>query len=168
MAEHPAVVRRVPDRATDVRSGLQTRQSSGKRRCRSSGAPTGYPLDVIGVVRRAVDRVVALKIGQTKGHVRLAENHRSRPLQSADRERVFRCNILCKIGHAMGGGEIGDVIAFLDRHRHTVQRPPNLAPRKGRIRRGSRLTSTITIVHHNRIDALVIAVNPLQVVVEQL
>jgi hypothetical protein len=85
MSIDAAMERRHAQRAADIRAERQRAITGGERGRRSARRSAGSPSEVVWVVRRAVDVVVALQIAQTERHVSLAENDPARVLHAHDR-----------------------------------------------------------------------------------
>ena len=118
-------------------------------RCR----PTNRPAYARGPTdsRRAVDRIVALPVGEAHRHVGLAEHHRARRGEALHGQRVLVGGAVALLLIAPGGRQAGEVEALLHRHRHAEQRPRATIPalrieRAGRSRARSKSRTTTALV----------------------
>src|SRR5438477_408276 len=128
VAVDAAEVRRVADGRADVAARLQRGEPGRERRRRAAGRPARRARDVPGIVRRAVDRVEALPVGEEERHVGLAEEHGAGAEQAIDNDRVPRRDVGLVGRHAPRRRQARDVVRLLDRHGHAVQRPPGGTP----------------------------------------
>ena len=168
MAVDAAVVRRVADRAADVAARLQGREPGRQRRRRAARGAARHPAHVPRVVGRAVDRVEGLPVAEPHRHVGLAEDHRARRQQPVDRERVRLRPVVPQLRQAPGGRQPGDVERLLDRHRHPVQGPPDLAPRQRLVRRPGAPARPVRVEHHDGVEVRVEPLGPCQVELQKL
>ena len=128
-------MRGVAHRAADVAAGVDAGESGRERRRRPAGRAAGRSRQIPWVVGGAVDRVVALVVGEQQRHVGLAEQHGPGVLQPIDRERVGRRHVVLELRIAPRGRRARHVVALLDGHGHAVERPPYFATRERSIRR---------------------------------
>ena len=127
VAVDAAVGGRVADAAADVAAVFQRAQAGSDHGRAAARRAAGPARQVPGVVGGAVDRVVALEVGQVQRHVALAEDHRACRLEPVDHQRVRRGGVVLARQVAPGGGLADQVEGFLHRHRQAVQRAPELA-----------------------------------------
>ena len=134
--EHPAKMRRVSDRTADVAADLQPGEPGGQCCGRTARRAARCAAGIPGVVGRAIDVVVALEVGEPDRDVGLAEDVGAGCRQALHRQRILVSDVVAQLGDAPGGRHAAKVVAFLDGHRHTVQRThclPAFASRIGRI-----------------------------------
>ena len=168
MPENAAEVGRIADRAADVRADFQAGHTA-RQRCRgAAGRAAGAALRVPRIVGGAVNIVIALEVSQPQGYVRLSENHGPGGLQPLDRQRIFSGDIVLQLRRAERRRQPGDVERLLARHRHAVQRSPDLTTRQSRVRLPGTLTGAIGIQHDNGVKLRVEPAHPFQVVVQKL
>jgi hypothetical protein len=107
------------------------------------------------VVGRAVDLVEALQILQPQRNIGLTEHHRAGGPEPRHLHRVLGRHVVPVLRHAPGSGQPGDVVALLDRHRNTEQRPILAAGARlvGTARGGPR---AVEVRHADRVDRLVV------------
>ena len=104
VSEHTAEVRRIANGATDVRTGLEARETRSECRRRTAGRATRDALEIPGIVRGPVDFVVGLKVGEMQRHVGLAEEHDARLFETLDRKGIhLRDVVLVRRIAACGG-----------------------------------------------------------------
>ena len=101
-------------------SGVNRQAERGGR---PAGGATGRSRDVVGVVRRTEDLVVALEVAGVEGQVRLAEHDGARVAQAGDRPRVFGRHEIGQLRGARRRPHPRGLPRVLDRHRHAVERP---------------------------------------------
>ena len=121
-----------------------------------------------GVLGGAVDGVVALPVGQEQRHVGLAEQGDASASEPLDRERVLGRDVVLVGGHAPGRRRAGDVERLLDRHRHAVQRAPDLAAGEGGIGFHGARSGGLGIHPDDRVQRRIEPLDPREIQVEQL
>ncbi len=154
-----AVVRGHAQRAADIGAELERHVARGERRRRSSRRAARRPSQVPGVVGPPVDVVVALPIGERERNVGLAEDDGAGGLQARNRESILLGPEVLGCRKAPRGGQAGDVIGFLDGHRHAQQRTA-LALRQRRVGRLGSSPRPVEVPHHDRVDRLVARLDP--------
>src|SRR6185295_17171911 len=102
MAEHPAVMGRVADRCADVATQFEASQSGGQGRGGPARRAARTSCDIPWIVRRAVDRIESLPVGQKRGHIGFAEYDCTRVLQAPHREGILFCDIALHVKAAPG------------------------------------------------------------------
>ena len=118
-----AKIRRRSQRAADVRSDLERRHTASQRRRRAPGRSTRHACGVIGIVGRAVDRVVALPIAQHQRHIGLTPWDGAAGAGARDQFRVGAILQPVREGRkARRRRQARHVIAVLDRHRQAGER----------------------------------------------
>ena len=122
VAEYAAEMRRHADRPADIAADLEPGQSGGKRRGRSAGRSARRVGGVPRVGGGAVNRIIALPVGQIDRNVGLAEDHRPGGFQPADRDRRYRDRVGLHLHMATGGRQSLDVEALFHRGRNAEQR----------------------------------------------
>src|SRR5690606_30216616 len=86
----------VADRAADVGAEVEPGEAGCDHGRGPAGGAARGPLQVPGVVRGAVDLVVALPVGERLRHVGLAEDHRAGGEQALDRDGVAVRNVVAQ------------------------------------------------------------------------
>ncbi len=167
MAENAAVVRRVANRGADVATRLDPGEARGERRGRAARGAAGRAADVPRIVGRAVNRIVALPVGQHHRHVALAEQRHAR-IDHALRQHGGRLrDVVLHRRQAPGGGRARDLKALLDGHRHAVQRPEAL-PLLQRGVGGFRALARLLAVHpDDRVELRIVCLDAAEEVIEQ-
>ena len=122
----------------------------------------------VGIVRGAVNLVVALKIGQRQGHVRLAEDDDAGGFQLLYRFRILGGDVVLPDRVAPGSGSACQVEGFLDGHGHTVEGPQALSPGQCLVGSSGTLQGQIPDIHHDGVQCAVVSIDPIQVELEQL
>ena len=168
VAVDAAVVGGVADGAADVASRLESGEPRGERRGRSARGPAGDKLEIPGVVGGAVDRVVALEVGQVVRDVGLAKDDRPGREEPVHGHRVRRRDVVAKLRHTPGGGKSLDVVGVLDGHRHAVKGSPDLSAGERGVRLAGAGAGPIEVEHHDGVEIGVEALDPDDVVVQQL
>ncbi len=122
--------------------------------------------EIPGVVARAIDRIVALPVGEHQRHIRLAEHDRAGRLEPSNRDSIVPHWDALRPRNAQGGGKTGDVGALLDGHRHAQQRSAIAAPQRpvGFGRRGAR---ALEVAHHHCIELAVVRLDARNRAIEQ-
>ena len=161
---------RVADAAADVAAVLEARQTGGQRR--PPTRPTTRPaprVEVPRVVRRAVDVVVGLEVGERHRHVRLAEDHGAGGAQAGHDHGVLGGDVAGELGEAPRRRLAGDVEALLDRHRHAVQRADRRCPlASARSAARASFERPLAVVDDDGVDRRVQPVDALEVAAQQL
>ena len=66
------------------------------------------------------------------------------------------------------GRKAFDIIAFLDGHRHAVQRPPDLALGQSGVGRVRARAGALEVTHRDRVEITIVFFDPVQAVIQQL
>ncbi len=154
VAVDAAEVRRHADRAADVGAELQRDHAGRQGRGGPAGGPARRAGQVVGIAGAAVDRIVALVIGQPGRDIGLAEDHRAGRLQPADADGVGRGHELLEGLEAPGGRQAPDVVGLLDRHRQAEQRAA-LPAGQGGVGGAGGLAGAGEVAHHHGVDGLI-------------
>jgi hypothetical protein len=109
-----------------------------------------------------------LPVGEVERHVGLAEEHRAGAEQAVDDRGVPPRDVVPKSGDAPRGGETGDVVGFLDRHGHAVERTPHPPPGQGAVGRARPSARSREIAHDDGIERGVVLLDPGQIELEKL
>ncbi len=161
-------MRRAADRAADIAPGIEPGEARRDRGRRSAGGAPGGARHIPGIVRRAIDRVVALVVGEHQRHVGLAEQNDACLLEPLHRERARRGDVVLELRIAPGGRRAGDVVALLDRHGYAVERPPYLALVEGRIRRAGAFARAVGIEPDDGIEARIVFLDARKEVIQRI
>ncbi len=160
MTPDAAETGRNADRTADVGAELDRHHAGGHRRRRAAGGAAGRAQRVGRVVGAAIDRIVALPVGEERRHVGLAENHRPGRLQPPNHHGVLVGRPALESLHAPGGRQAGDVERLLDGHRHAEQRRALAARQPGVGLRGGG-ERPVEVAHHHGVDRRVHRLDPL-------
>ena len=120
-----------PDRPADVTARLEVRESSGKRGGTAPRRAARRPRSVPRVVGRAEDLVVTLPVGGPERDVRLAEDDRTRRLETLHYHRVAGRHVVRQGRRARSRSRTCELERFLHRAWHPVDRSPPLSTRSG-------------------------------------
>ncbi|MNL03888.1 hypothetical protein D3C87_1244370 [compost metagenome] len=121
--EHAAVVRRVAQRRADVGAHIEKAHAGADRRRAAARGTARRARRIVRIACGAVDRVVALPVAQAQRHIGLAEQDGALGAQALHHHGIALGTMIGARRAAAGGGPAGHVERFLDRERHTVQRP---------------------------------------------
>ena len=113
-----AKVRRYADGAADIGAEREESEARGQRRSRAARRSTASSCEIPGIVRAAVDRIVALPIGQARRDIGFPRDPRAGLPQTSRRGGGGLGAIVLMLDHAVRGGRTHDSVAFLDRDRH--------------------------------------------------
>ncbi|CAM5251448.1 hypothetical protein SXANM310S_00044 [Streptomyces xanthochromogenes] len=142
-------------RSGEVGADGQRAEPGRQGRGRSAGGSTRRTTVIPGVVGGAVDPVEGLDVLQPHGHVGLAEHDRARGLEPGDLYRVLGRQVVAVRRHAPSGGQSGDVVRLLDRHRDAEQRS-DVAAGACLVRVTCRGPGAVEVRHTDRVDRLVV------------
>src|SRR2546421_61586 len=101
------------EEAADIGAELERHVAGGQRRRRAAGGASGRAAEVPWVVRRAVDVVVALPVGQRDGHVGLAQHDGASGLGARDDQSILCWPPVLAAREAPGGRQSRDVEGLL-------------------------------------------------------
>ena len=162
-----AVVRGHAQRAADIGAELERHVARGERRRRSSRraarASEPGPRGCWSTRRRRCSSANR----RARADVGLAENDGAGGLQARNRESILLGPEVLGCRKAPCGRQAGDVIGFLDGHRHAQQRTA-LALRQRRVGRLGRSPRPVEVPHHDRVDRLVARLDPRNGSLQQL
>ena len=167
-AKHAAVVRGIADRRADVAARFHTGQPGRQRRRRATRRSARRHRRVPGIVRRTIDGIVALPVGEQDRHVGLAEEIDAGLLQALDGKRARLCDVVLVLGKAPGRRRTRYLVALLDRHRHAVQRTPDLTAGQRRIGIPRALASALGIHPDHGIELGIVLLDAREKVLQHL
>ena len=146
-------MRRAAQRAADVGAEFERHIPGRQRRSAAARRAARAAPEIPRVVRRAVDVIVALPVGETDRHVGFADDHRTGCLQPLDRQRVGGRTPVAAFRISPGRRQAGDIELLLDRHRDTEQRPTRgVAAAQFQVGCRGRVARPLEIAHDNRVD----------------
>ena len=167
VGEHAAIVRRRTQRAADVRAELERHVAGRQRGGRAARRAARRPLDIVGIVGGAIDRIRRLPVGERHRHVGLADDHGAGGLQPLDRDGILGRPPVLEGGNAPGRRQPRDVERLLHGHRQTEQRPA-LAARQRLVGSDRGLACPVEVTHHHGVDGFVERLDARDGLVEQL
>jgi hypothetical protein len=167
VAPDTAVMRRIADRAADIAADLEPGQPSGECSRGTTRGSTRRPRPVPGVVRRPINRVVALRVGEQHRYVGLAENDGSGGKKPVHRQRIRDRDIASQLRQPPGGRHPNDIERFLDGHRQAVQSAPALAAGERSIRRVGAPPCSSEISDDDRVERRIVPFDARQKMFEE-
>src|SRR5260370_10003535 len=134
MAVHAAKMRWNPNRSTDVTAKREMAESGRESRGAAARRTAGRAGEVPRIIRRAVDRVVALQIGEHHGHIGFPRDDRAGFKKSVDGDGILLRAKVRILRNAGGGGHAFHAIAFFHSDRNTVEGSPPFLLRQRAVR----------------------------------
>ncbi|MDX2682142.1 hypothetical protein PV333_38740 [Streptomyces sp. NY05-11A] len=160
-------VRRNPGRAADLRAEAEDGQPRGRRHGATAGGTSRCAVGVARVQRQPEQRVVRLDVLVSRGHVGLADDHRTRGTQPPYRLGVLIGDVLLEIRPSAGRPQPGGLVAGLERDGQAVKGPEFRLTRTFRIRVPGITPRPSDVEGDDRVQRCVVGVDPAQVDVEQ-
>src|SRR5882762_3650622 len=124
---------RLPDGSARIRSKRSHRQIRRHRRRRSATRATRHSARRRRILHWPIGRILVGAPHRELIAIRLAQNHRARRFQSANRRRVVRWNVIVQNLRTTGSPHPARADHILHRNRHTSQRRQLLARRHRRV-----------------------------------
>ena len=135
--DHVVEVRRVAQRAAEVAAVGDRQHAGGQRGARAAAGSAGAGAQVVGVARRAPDRVVGVGAEAELRHVGLADGERAGAPQALDDDGVGLADGVAIDGRAARERQARGFLQVLERDREAVQRAQRLAAGGARRRPGA-------------------------------
>ena len=168
VTEDAAVVRGVADGGADIAARLEAGEACGQGGRGAAGGATRRAAQVPGIVRRAVDGVVALIVGEVDGDIGLAEEDHARAEEAIHGEGIARRDMVLELGHAPGRRHTDHVIGFLDGHGHAVERSPGLLARQSPVGRARPLAGPLEIGRDDGVERRIVLLDASEIELEEL
>jgi hypothetical protein len=166
--EQAAEMRRRAHRAGEVAADVECGQPGSDRGSSAAARTAGRVREVPGVVGAAEDRVVGAIVRRERRHVGLAEQDRASGAQFRHRRRVGLRHVVLERRMPAGGAHTRGLERVLDRHRHAVQRAPDLATRQRLIGFSGARSRALRVDGADRVQRRIVLLDTREIELDQL